>query len=119
MALDGKPGVYSARYAGLPANPLANTTKLLQELKGITNRRARFRTVISLILNSNTHFFEGTIDGNITLHPKGTHGFGYDPVFVPDGYNYTFAEMSIADKNQISHRSEAIRKLVHFLSMAD
>lgn len=119
MALDGKPGVHSARYAGLPADPVANTAKLLNALLNNTNRKARFRTVISLIFNSNIYSFEGTINGNISLYPRGTFGFGYDPVFIPDGYDCTFAEMSLTEKNRISHRSIAIMKLVHFLSQAD
>lgn len=118
MALAGQPGVHSARYAGVPANPIANTAKLLHSLLNITERKARFRTVISLIFNSNVFYFEGTVYGMISLNPRGNFGFGYDPVFIPEGYDRTFAEMSLAEKNNISHRSVAIKKLVHFLSNA-
>jgi len=115
IALDGKPGVHSARYAGLPANPAENTSKLLHELHNIADRRARFRTVIALILDSNIYYFEGTVNGKITDYPRGTQGFGYDPVFIPDGFNCTFAEMNMAEKNAISHRAQAINILVQFL----
>ncbi|HXB40464.1 MAG TPA: non-canonical purine NTP diphosphatase [Bacteroidia bacterium] len=114
-ALGGAPGVYSARYAG-PAQVAAdNMQKLLSELKGKTNRKACFKTVISLLLNGRECFFEGKIDGKVTNEQQGTQGFGYDPVFMPDGYNVTFARMEISQKNKISHRALAVNKLVDFL----
>ena len=115
-ALNGEPGVYSARYAGEHGNHAANIKKVLDNLEGETNRKARFRTVISLILNGKEHFFDGTVEGTIRTAPSGTDGFGYDPIFEPDGYNITFAEMSMDAKNQISHRAKAMEQLVSFLS---
>lgn len=114
--LDGRPGVYSARYAGEPADPQANIDKLLTELKGMNNRKARFRTVIALIQNGHEVFFEGTINGIIIECMAGTAGFGYDPVFIPDGFTRTFAQMSPEEKNKISHRGKAVQKLVEFLN---
>lgn len=113
--LDGAPGVYSARYAGEEKIDRNNVKKLLQDLEGKTNRKANFRTVICLVFNGNTHFFEGVIHGQIDLSTKGENGFGYDPVFIPDGYSKTFAEMNPGEKNTISHRALAVRKLVDFL----
>ena len=104
-ALNGAPGVYSARYAGDAHNSEANMRKLLQELEGVENRRARFRTAFALILNGKEHLFEGIVNGHITPVRHGTSGFGYDPVFVPDGYTQTFAEMGDALKNKIRHRA--------------
>jgi len=115
-ALNGAPGVYSARYAGPAHDSHANMQKLLQHLHGQTNRKACFRTVIALIINNQTHFFEGVIEGQITASPRGTNGFGYDPVFVPDGYTETFAELGDAIKNTISHRAKAVHALAQFLS---
>jgi XTP/dITP diphosphohydrolase len=115
-ALNGEPGVYSARYAGEHGNHAANIKKVLDNLVGETNRKARFRTVISLIWNGEEHFFDGTVEGSIRTAPSGTDGFGYDPIFEPDGYNITFAEMSMDAKNQISHRAKAMELLVNFLS---
>ena len=115
-ALNGEPGVYSARYAGEHGNHAANIKKVLDNLEGETNRKARFRTVISLIWNGKEHFFDGTVEGTIRTAPSGTDGFGYDPIFEPDGYNITFAEMSMDAKNQISHRAKAMEQLVNFLS---
>lgn len=115
-ALDMKPGVFSARYAGNECNSRNNISKLLQELKSSSNRNARFRTVIALIIDKNTHFFEGIVNGKIIDTIRGNDGFGYDPVFVPDGYNQTFAEMPLSEKNKISHRAQALNKLVNFLS---
>jgi XTP/dITP diphosphohydrolase len=115
-ALNGEPGVYSARYAGEHGNHAANIKKVLDNLEGETNRTARFRTVISLIWNGEEHFFDGTVEGTIRTAPSGTDGFGYDPIFEPDGYNITFAEMSMEAKNQISHRAKAMELLVNFLS---
>jgi XTP/dITP diphosphohydrolase len=114
-ALDNRPGVYSARYAGEPTNHKANIEKLLLELNGIENRKARFRTVITLILDGKHYAFEGDVSGNILTAQKGTEGFGYDPIFVPDGFEKTFAEMAFDQKNQMSHRSNAIKSLLEYL----
>lgn len=114
-ALDGQPGVYSARYAGENASYEQNVEKLLSELGNSKNRRARFRTIISLLMHGKEYFFEGVVEGKIISERKGDHGFGYDPVFVPDGYEQTFAEMDAALKNSISHRAKAVQKLVDFL----
>ncbi len=114
-ALNGAPGVYSARYSGENATFDKNVTKLLKDLEGIENRRAAFSTVVSLIIDKKEYFFEGRIDGIITKERHGKKGFGYDPVFLPDGYNETFAEMSAELKNQISHRGIAMLKLTNFL----
>lgn len=115
-ALNGEPGVFSARYAGPEKSAEANITKLLQELSGKTNRNARFRTVIALILDGKEYLFEGIVNGRIIAQRQGTSGFGYDPVFVPDGYTETFAQMDLNLKNQISHRGMATRKLIDFLN---
>jgi XTP/dITP diphosphohydrolase len=114
-ALDNRPGVYSARYAGEPTNHQANKEKLLLELDGIENREARFRTVITLILDDKHYAFEGQVSGKITKELRGDEGFGYDPVFVPDGFEKTFAEMPADLKNQISHRANAISLLLEHL----
>ncbi len=114
-ALNGLPGVLSARYAGPGKNNRANVAKLLRELEGETNRKARFRTVVALILDGCEHLFEGIVNGRIIHEPRGDQGFGYDPVFIPDGYTVTFAEMDAAEKNRISHRYTAIAKLAVFL----
>ena len=114
-ALSGDPGVYSARYAG-PANDAeANMSLLLNNLKGVENRNARFRTVIALILNGREFTFEGIVNGQIIHIKKGRGGFGYDPIFMPQGFNRTFAQMSVEEKNAISHRGQAITKLKAFL----
>ncbi|MEQ9288769.1 MAG: non-canonical purine NTP diphosphatase [Cyclobacteriaceae bacterium] len=115
-ALDGAPGVYSARYAGEDKDSAANMKLLLENLEGTDNRKARFRTVIYLILNGETKTFEGVVNGTITTSLSGAEGFGYDPVFMPEGYNVTFAEMSMAEKNEISHRGKAIRGLAKYLN---
>jgi len=115
LALDGRPGVYSARYAGEGCSYQDNVLKLLGEMQDVTDRRACFKTVIALILNGKTYFFEGRVDGIILSEQRGTDGFGYDPVFLPDGYDQTFAEMSPATKNSISHRGRAIQQLAAFL----
>jgi XTP/dITP diphosphohydrolase len=115
-ALNGEPGVYSARYSGKPGDHTGNINKVLKKLGDATNRKARFRTVISLIWDNKEHFFEGVIDGTIRHEPSGTKGFGYDPIFQPDGYTTTFAELSLEEKNSISHRAEAIEKLLAFLA---
>ncbi len=114
-ALGGKPGVYSARYAGESKNPKNNIIKLLNELKGKSNRKARFRTVVALIIDGNEFLFEGIVNGQIIEEERGIDGFGYDPVFLPEGNSLTFAEMDLNQKNQISHRARAISKLVDFL----
>jgi XTP/dITP diphosphohydrolase len=114
-ALGNRPGVYSARYAGEPTNHQANIEKLLLELDGIENRKARFRTVITLILDDKHYAFEGEVSGKITKELRGDEGFGYDPVFVPDGFEKTFAEMPAALKNQMSHRANAINRLLEHL----
>ena len=115
-ALNGEPGIYSARYAGDLKDPEANMEKLLRKLEKKENRKARFRTIIALIINGEDHLFEGIVEGEITLHRSGAMGFGYDPIFRPDGYKTTFAAMSLKEKNKISHRARALRKLVLFLN---
>lgn len=115
-ALHGLPGVLSARYAGEEKDPVANMEKLLREMAGQNNRSARFRTVIALIINGEEHLFEGIARGKIAHQPKGSHGFGYDPVFVPEGYTKTFAELALSEKNRISHRQQAISQLAAFLN---
>ncbi|MBS1563779.1 MAG: RdgB/HAM1 family non-canonical purine NTP pyrophosphatase [Bacteroidetes bacterium] len=114
-ALDGEPGVLSARYAGDAKAPEKNIQKLLDKLAAQANRRARFRTVISLILDNQEHLFEGICPGTITTTPRGNGGFGYDPVFVPDEDTRTFGEMNMDEKGQYSHRRRAADKLVLFL----
>jgi XTP/dITP diphosphohydrolase len=118
-ALNGAPGVYSARYAGEHCSFADNVNKLLHEMQGKTNRRACFKTVVALILDGEAHFFEGRVDGTIIESPRGGEGFGYDPVFVPDGFSETFAEMSAEQKNKISHRGRAMAKLIEFLQNID
>ncbi len=115
-ALDGEPGVYSARYAGEHGNHASNIAKVLEKLKGVENRKARFKTVISLMWNGNEHFFDGTVEGTIRHQVTGNGGFGYDPIFQPDGYDITFAEMNMDAKNKISHRAKAMEKLISFLN---
>lgn len=114
-ALDGAPGVLSARYAGIKATYADNVNKLLTDMEGKTQRTARFRTVIALIINNKEYLFEGRIEGTISLSTSGDEGFGYDPVFVPQGYTQTFAELPAAEKNRISHRGLAVEKLMQFL----
>ncbi len=116
-ALDNRPGVYSARYAGEPKNDERNIVKLLDDLKESTNRSARFRTVITLILPTTSLSFEGIIEGEITHEKKGSNGFGYDPVFQPIESSITFAQMSMEQKNTISHRALALEKMISFLSL--
>lgn len=118
-SLDGRPGVYSARYAGEPGDADKNIDKVLRELRNKQNRNARFRTVISLVMGDKEHFFEGEVRGRIIDERRGEDGFGYDPVFIPDGYDQTFAEMDIKEKNIISHRSKAVQKLIEFLKNYD
>ncbi len=118
-SLDGRPGVYSARYAGKDATYESNVDKLLHDMKDIQNRSAAFSTVISLIIDGNEYFFEGRVEGEITFSRTGIGGFGYDPVFKPNGYNETFAEMSPETKSKISHRALATAKLIGFLNEVD
>jgi XTP/dITP diphosphohydrolase len=115
-ALDGEPGVKSARYAGEDRSFDDNIEKLLTKLQSEENKSARFRTVISLIFDEKEYFFEGICEGKIIAERKGTNGFGYDPVFVPDGSDKTFAEMDMDGKNKFSHRKKAMEKLINFLN---
>lgn len=115
-ALNGKPGVYSARYAGEPSDSKKNTEKVLTEMNGEKNRKARFRTVICLVESGESMFFEGKIEGRISEEPSGLKGFGYDPVFIPEGYNQTFADLTMELKNNISHRYLAVCELSKYLS---
>lgn len=115
-ALGGEPGVFSARYAGEPSDMQRNIEKLLANIKDKENRKAQFTTVIAVILDGNTHFFEGVIHGTIIDTPRGDGGFGYDPIFVPDGYQETFAELSSDEKNKISHRAIAMQKFKKFIN---
>ncbi|MBC7425456.1 MAG: RdgB/HAM1 family non-canonical purine NTP pyrophosphatase, partial [Bacteroidia bacterium] len=110
-ALDNAPGVYSARYAGEQKNNSDNIDLLLKNIELSTNRNASFKTVICLIINGNAHYFEGEVKGKIIDKKRGTSGFGYDPVFMPDGFNTTFGEMTADEKNNISHRKQAIKKM--------
>lgn len=119
VSLNGEPGVFSARYAGEAKNPEANIEKVLDKLAKINNRKARFRTVISLVINGGETQFEGIVDGEILKERQGNSGFGYDPVFLPDGFSQSFAEMSLQDKNKISHRGRAVAKLAAFLKNLD
>lgn len=114
--LNGAPGVHSARYSGAHRNDLLNMEKLLTELKGVNNRNARFKTVITLFYGQQELVFEGIINGVITTELRGVGGFGYDPIFMPAGYNKTFAEMTLKEKNLISHRAIAIEKMITFLN---
>ena len=114
-ALNGEPGVYSARYAGEEKNAEANMNRVLKELTNKTNRKARFRTVISLIINGRENQFEGIVKGKILNEKRGEKGFGYDPIFLPEGYTISFAEMNLEEKNKISHRGRAVEKLVQYL----
>jgi len=118
-ALNGEPGVKSARYAGEGRDFQANIDKLLQNLEGKTERQAQFRTVVSLIWNDKEYLFDGICKGQIITEQKGLQGFGYDPVFIPDGATKTFAEMTMDEKNSYSHRKKAISKLIDFLMSLD
>lgn len=115
-ALNNAPGVYSARYAGPGHDSEANMKKLLHEMEGMENRKARFRTVIALVWNGKTYTFDGIVNGTITTAKRGENGFGYDPIFIPEGYDQTFAELGDNIKNQISHRAKAVEKLDEFLT---
>jgi XTP/dITP diphosphohydrolase len=114
-ALENAPGVYSARYAGANKDSAANVKKVLTEMQNKSDRRARFRTVVALIIAGKEYLFEGTVEGKIIEQPLGRSGFGYDPIFIPDGCSQTFAEMNPAEKNQISHRALAVDKLKMFI----
>jgi XTP/dITP diphosphohydrolase len=125
-ALNGEPGVFSARYSliGEPVYPemdvvAGNIRKVLEKLAGVKNRKARFRTVIALILNGQRYSFEGVVNGTITGEIRGVDGFGYDPIFIPEGERLTFAELEPAQKNRISHRARAVKNLVNFLVSTD
>ena len=116
-ALNGEPGVHSARYAeGTDHDSEANMRKLLSKMSNVKDRTARFRTVISLIINGVEHQFEGRVEGRIATEKHGTEGFGYDPIFIPEGYDKSFAELGEEVKNQISHRARAVKKLAEYLS---
>ncbi len=115
-ALDNRPGVYSARYAGEDCNSENNIDKLLGELAGVANRRARFRTVIALVTGEEEHLFDGVIYGNISTERHGEGGFGYDKVFRPEGSERTFAEMAAEEKNAVSHRARATKQLIDYLN---
>ncbi len=115
-ALNNRPGVYSARYAGPDKSAAANIDKVLSELEGKTARNAQFRTIITLILNTSIFTFEGIVLGEIISEKRGENGFGYDPIFVPDGALKTFAEMTLTEKNQYSHRARAFQKMIEFLN---
>jgi len=115
-ALDGAPGVYSARYAGIHSDPNENMNKLLDNLEGKPDRFAQFKTVIALQLNDQLYTFIGICKGSIISEKRGEKGFGYDPIFIPKGYTETFAEMDLEIKNKIGHRGKAVRQLIHFLN---
>lgn len=115
-ALNGAPGVYSARYAGEEHNSVRNMNLLLQNMKGVENRKARFRTVIALIIESELIIMDGIVNGTITESPEGNEGFGYDPIFIPENCNKTFASMSSEQKNSMSHRGRATSKLIDYLN---
>lgn len=114
-ALNGEPGVYSAHYSG-SRDAEENLQLVLSKMAGISHRSARFKCIISIILDGKEHFFEGTVEGEITTNRSGSDGFGYDPIFKPQGYNVSFAEMSAEQKNEISHRARAVEQLVAFLN---
>lgn len=114
-ALDGAPGVYSGRFAGEPRSDARNVDLLLEKMEGIQHRKAVFRTVIALLIDGEEYAFEGKVSGEITSERSGSGGFGYDPIFRPEGYNRTFAELSMEEKNQISHRGRAVAQLAQFL----
>jgi XTP/dITP diphosphohydrolase len=118
-ALNGAPGVYSARYAGEPKNDEANLQKVLHQLSGIENRKAHFKTVMALIIDGKEYLCEGIINGTIINEKKGTNGFGYDPIFVPNGYSKTFAELDFKEKSTISHRALALQKMITVLNNLD
>ncbi len=116
-SLNGEPGVYSARYAGLQKDAEDNMKKVLSNLEGKNDRTASFRTVIALIIDEKEWFFEGAVNGTILNERQGEEGFGYDPIFMPKGFNQSFAEMPLSEKNEISHRARAVKKLIQFLNI--
>lgn len=118
-SLNGRPGVYSARYAGEHCSFEDNMNKVLEEMQEISNRRASFKTIIALILNGKEYIFEGKVDGIILKEKHGEEGFGYDPIFQPDGFQQSFAQMDLEEKNAISHRGRALAKLMDFLNSLD
>jgi XTP/dITP diphosphohydrolase len=118
-ALGGAPGVYSARYAGEPSNDKANNEKLLQAIKDIDHKEAYYQAMICLILGKDIYYFEGKCEGTLTSTPRGTGGFGYDPLFIPNGYDQTFAELPLTEKNKISHRAAAMQQFSSFLNNLD
>ena len=115
-SLNNEPGVHSARYSGEKKDPLKNINLVLKKMKGVSNRKARFRTVISLMMDNKNYCFEGIVNGTIIDKPKGDMGFGYDPIFIADNMNKTFAEITLIEKNKISHRAIATNKLIDFLN---
>lgn len=115
IALNNEPGVYSARYAGKEKDAEANMSKVLTNMQNQTNRKAQFRTVISLIIEGEEYQFEGKVEGEILDKKHGEKGFGYDPIFKPEGYTISFAEMDMTEKNKISHRGRAVQKLINYL----
>ena len=115
-SLNNEPGVHSARYSGKKKDPLNNINLVLKKMKGVSNRKARFKTVISLMMDNKNYCFEGIVNGTIIDKPKGDMGFGYDPIFVADNMNKTFAEITLIEKNKISHRAIATNKLIDFLN---
>lgn len=117
-ALNGEPGVYSARYAGAQRSDEDNINKVLNQLVSESNRKANFKTVIALNMNGEQHLFTGIINGTITTEKKGNNGFGYDPIFIADGYSQTFAELSLEEKSSISHRGKAVKQLIAFLNQS-
>lgn len=116
-SLQGDPGVFSARYAGPQRNDNDNMDLVLKNLKDKSNRKANFKTVIALNLNGEQHLFTGIVDGTILSEKKGSNGFGYDPIFVADGYTKTFAELTMQEKATISHRAKAVQQLIHYLNI--
>lgn len=115
-ALNGEPGVYSARYAGAQRSDEDNINKVLTQLENKSNRKANFKTVIALNMNGEQHLFTGIINGTIITEKKGTNGFGYDPIFIAEGYSQTFAELTLEEKSSISHRGKAVKQLITFLN---
>jgi len=115
-ALNGEPGVFSARYAGEPSNDENNNRKLLEEIRKVSDKRAYYKSVICLLLDDETHYFEGKCEGRITETPRGDGGFGYDPLFIPDGYQETFGELPLEIKNTLSHRGKAMALFTRFLN---
>jgi XTP/dITP diphosphohydrolase len=114
-SLAGRPGVHSASYAGEERNSLTNMNRVLEELRGVENRNARFKTVITLIIEGEQHIFEGIVNGRIIDEKRGKNGFGYDPIFIPENESKTFAEMDLSEKNKFSHRAKALKKMIEFL----